>query len=118
MRPGFLLIRKNQNNNPVFGGASVYDLCLAGLLPAGWCSNNFHTWKLILLSQTDCHDFKGMLVLNSWRIFVRYGCLSASFIQKVTDFYATALDYDKDAKTTRQFFKWFRIRCRRNVVYE
>ena len=27
------------------------------------------------------------------------------FYQKVTDFYATAFDYDKDAKTTRQFFK-------------
>ena len=56
MRPGFLFIRKNQNNNPVCGGASVYDLCLAGLLPAGWCSDNFHTWKLSLLSQTHCHD--------------------------------------------------------------
>lgn len=56
MRPGFLLIRKNQNNNPVFGGASVYDLCLAGLLPAGWCSDNFHIWKLSLLSQTHWHD--------------------------------------------------------------
>ena len=27
------------------------------------------------------------------------------FYQKVTDLYATAFDYDKDAKTTRQFFK-------------
>ena len=27
------------------------------------------------------------------------------FYQKVTDLYATAIDYDKDAKTTRQFFK-------------
>ena len=27
------------------------------------------------------------------------------FYQKVTDLYATALDYDKDAKTIRQFFK-------------
>ena len=34
------------------------------------------------------------------------------FYQKVTDLYATAFDYDKDAKTTRQFFKnWYRIRC-------
>ena len=49
---GILINKKNQNNNPVFGGASVYDLCLAGLLPAGWCSDNFHIWKLSLLSQT------------------------------------------------------------------
>lgn len=27
------------------------------------------------------------------------------FYQKVTDLYATAFDYDKDAKTTRQFFQ-------------
>lgn len=27
------------------------------------------------------------------------------FYQKVTDLYAIAFDYDKDAKTTRQFFK-------------
>ena len=27
------------------------------------------------------------------------------FYQKVTDLYATAFDYDKDAKTTRLFFK-------------
>ncbi len=27
------------------------------------------------------------------------------FYQKITDLYATAFDYDKDAKTTRQFFK-------------
>lgn len=27
------------------------------------------------------------------------------FYQKVTDLYATAFDYDKDAKTTRRFFK-------------
>ena len=27
------------------------------------------------------------------------------FYQKVTDLYATAFDYDKDAKTTRQFFR-------------
>lgn len=27
------------------------------------------------------------------------------FYQKVTDIYATAFDYDKDAKTTREFFK-------------
>lgn len=27
------------------------------------------------------------------------------FYQKVTDIYATAFDYDKDAKTTRRFFK-------------
>lgn len=27
------------------------------------------------------------------------------FNQKVMDLYATAYDYDKDAKTTRQFFK-------------
>ena len=27
------------------------------------------------------------------------------FYQKVTDLYATAFDYDKDAKTTRAFFK-------------
>ncbi len=27
------------------------------------------------------------------------------FYQKVTDLYATAFDYDKDAKTTRTFFK-------------
>ena len=47
-----------------------------------------------------------MNILNvSWKIFVRYDYLSASFIKKVTDFYATAFDCDKDAKTTRQFFK-------------
>ena len=27
------------------------------------------------------------------------------FYQKVTDLYATAFDYDKDAKTTRHFFQ-------------
>ena len=27
------------------------------------------------------------------------------FYQKVTDIYATAFDYDKDAKTTRNFFR-------------
>lgn len=27
------------------------------------------------------------------------------FYQKVTDLYATAFDYDKDAKTTRLFFQ-------------
>ena len=33
------------------------------------------------------------------------------FYQKITDLYATAFDYDKDAKTTRQFFKLFKTRC-------
>ena len=27
------------------------------------------------------------------------------FYQKITDLYATAFDYDKDAKTTRRFFQ-------------
>lgn len=34
------------------------------------------------------------------------------FYQKVTDLYATAFDYDKDAKTTRRFFfRRCRIKC-------
>lgn len=33
------------------------------------------------------------------------------FYQKVTDLYATAFDYDKDAKTTRLFFKRYRTNC-------
>ena len=36
---------------------------------------------------------------------MRYDYQSASFNKKVTDFYATAFDCDKDAKTSRQFFK-------------
>ena len=41
----------------------------------------------------------------SWKIFVRYVCPSESFIRRLRIFYATAFDYDKDAKTTWQFFK-------------
>ena len=33
------------------------------------------------------------------------------FYQKVTDIYATAIDYDKDSKTTRTFSKQFKTRC-------
>ena len=33
------------------------------------------------------------------------------FYQKVTDLYATAFDYDKDAKTTRQFFRTVQNKC-------
>ena len=47
------------------------------------------------------------------------------FYQKVTDLYATAFDYDKDAKTTRLFFQTvqntksivsFRIACMRAIL--
>lgn len=39
-------------------------------------------------------------------------CLSErKFYQKVTDLYDTAFDYDKDAKTTRRFFRQCRIKC-------
>lgn len=31
------------------------------------------------------------------------------FYQKITDLYATAFDYDKDSKTTRRFFKRYKI---------
>lgn len=33
------------------------------------------------------------------------------FYQKITDLYATAFDYDKNAKTTKQFFRPSRTRC-------
>lgn len=33
------------------------------------------------------------------------------FYQKITDIYATALDYDRTAKTTKQFFVKVRTRC-------
>jgi len=33
------------------------------------------------------------------------------FYQKVTDIYATAFDYDKDAKTTREFFQLVQNKC-------
>lgn len=33
------------------------------------------------------------------------------FYQKITDLYATAFDYDKDAKTTRLFFRRCKIKC-------
>lgn len=33
------------------------------------------------------------------------------FYQKLTDIYATAVDYNKDAPTTRMFYKKFRIKC-------
>lgn len=37
---------------------------------------------------------------------IREICLSGrKFYQKVTDLYATAFDYDKDARTTRLFFQ-------------
>lgn len=38
------------------------------------------------------------------------------FYQKITDLYATAFDYDKDAKTTRQFFQTVQ-NCRLNVKF-
>jgi hypothetical protein len=42
------------------------------------------------------------------------------FYQKATDFYATAFDYDKDAKTTRKFFKlaqnWLHYAVRRRAA--
>ena len=53
-----------------------------------------------------------MNILNvSLKIFVRFRLSERKFYQKVTDLYATAFDYDKDAKTTRQFSKWYRTRC-------
>lgn len=33
------------------------------------------------------------------------------FYQKITDIYATALDYDRTAKTTKQFLQRCRTRC-------
>lgn len=33
------------------------------------------------------------------------------FYQKLTDIYATAIDYNRDAPTTRLFFKRFRTKC-------
>lgn len=33
------------------------------------------------------------------------------FYQKITDIYATALDYDRTAKTTKQFLQKCRTRC-------
>ncbi|MFD2838870.1 virulence RhuM family protein [Azotobacter vinelandii] len=34
------------------------------------------------------------------------------FYQKITDLYATAFDYDRDAQTTRAFFsRWYRTSC-------
>lgn len=32
------------------------------------------------------------------------------FYQKITDIYATAIDYDSKAETTRRFFRQFKIR--------
>jgi len=37
------------------------------------------------------------------------------FYQKVTDLYATAFDYDKDAKTTRLFFET--VQNKMNYIY-
>ena len=33
------------------------------------------------------------------------------FYQKITDIYATALDYDKTSKTTKEFLQMFKINC-------
>ena len=33
------------------------------------------------------------------------------FYQKITDIYATAIDYDKNSKTTYDFLKKFKIKC-------
>lgn len=33
------------------------------------------------------------------------------FYQKITDIYATALDYDRTAKTTKEFLLKYKIRC-------
>lgn len=33
------------------------------------------------------------------------------FYQKVTDLYATAFDYDKNAKPTKRFFRQYKIKC-------
>lgn len=33
------------------------------------------------------------------------------FYQKITDIYATALDYDRTAKTTKQFLQRSKTRC-------
>lgn len=33
------------------------------------------------------------------------------FYQKLTDIYATSMDYNKDAPTTRMFYKKYRTRC-------
>lgn len=34
-----------------------------------------------------------------------------NFYQKLTDIYATAIDYNRDAPTTREFFKRYRTKC-------
>lgn len=39
------------------------------------------------------------------------------FYQKVTDLYATAFDYDKDAKTTRRFFQTVQNKMHWAVVH-
>ena len=33
------------------------------------------------------------------------------FYQKITDIYATSLDYDPSAKATKRFFQLFKINC-------
>lgn len=33
------------------------------------------------------------------------------FYQKITDIYATSLDYDRTASTTKQFLQRFKIKC-------
>ena len=33
------------------------------------------------------------------------------FYQKITDLYATAIDYDRNSATTKRFMQQFRIKC-------
>mgnify|MGYP002229122553 FL=1 len=40
-----------------------------------------------------------------WQRFVRSVSVNAGFIKKLTDIYATAIDYNRDAPTTKLFFK-------------
>ena len=42
---------------------------------------------------------------NSCKNFVRFDCLRDGFIRRVTDIYATSIDYDSTAQITRLFLK-------------